>query len=49
MSEKFTVNNIDNDELTSKNEANDYKKLVIRLQEISATIYSLEKQYLDKI
>jgi len=49
MTEKFTVNNNENDELTSKNEANDYKKLIIRLQEINATIYLLEKQYLDKL
>ena len=45
MSGKF---NKENDELTLKNDANDYKNLIIRLQEISKTIDSLEKQYLDK-
>ena len=41
MSENFSVKNNENDELTSTNEPNDYKKLIIRLQEISATIFSL--------
>jgi len=49
MSGKFNANNKENEELTLKNEANDYKNLIIRLQDISETIYSLEKQYLDKI
>ena len=48
MTGKFTANNIENDELTLKNLDNDYKNLIIRLQEISATIDILEKQYLDK-
>ena len=46
MSEKF---NKENDELTFNNDANDYKNLIIRLQDISETIDSLEKQYLDKL
>ena len=46
MSGKF---NKENDELTLKNDANDYKNLIIRLQDISKTIDSLEKQYLDKL
>ena len=49
MSGKFTVNNKENNELDLKNDENDYKNLIIRLQDISATIDSFEKQYLDKL
>ena len=49
MTGKFTANNIENDDFTLKNQDNDYKNLIIRLQEISATIDTLEKQYLDKL
>ena len=48
MNEKFTTNNIENDELTLNTEESDYKNLFIRLREISSTIALLEKRYLDK-
>jgi len=48
MNEKFTSNNIENDELTLNTEESDYKNLVTRLREISSTIALLEKRYLDK-
>ena len=48
MNEKFTSNNIENDELTQNIEESDYKNLVNRLREISSTIALLEKRYLDK-
>ena len=48
MNEKFTSNNIDNDELNLKTEQSDYENLIIRLKEISATIALLDKEYLDK-
>ena len=48
MNEKFTSNNIENDELTRNTEESDYKNLVSRLREISSTIALLEKRYLDK-
>ena len=43
MNEKFTSNNIENDELTLNIEESDYKNLVTRLKEISSTIALLEK------
>ena len=49
MNEEFTSNNIKNDEPSYISEESDYKNLIIRLQEISATIDTLEKQYLDKL
>ena len=48
MNEKFTSNNIENDELTLNTEESDYKNLVTSLREISSTIALLEKRYLDK-
>jgi len=48
MNEKFTSNNIENDELTLNTEESDYKNLVNRLREISSTIALLENSYLDK-
>ena len=48
MNEKFTSNNIENDQLTQDTEESDYKNLVTRLREISSTIALLEKRYLDK-
>ena len=48
MNEKFTSNNIENDELTLNTEDNDYKNLLIRLKEISSTIALLENRYSDK-
>ena len=43
MNEKFTSNNIENDELTLNIEESDYKNLVTRLKEINSTIALLEK------
>ena len=40
--------NIENDEFTLNTEDSDFKILITRLQEISKTIDSLEKKYLDK-
>ncbi len=48
MNEKFTSNNLENDELNLNPEESDYKNLVTRLREISSTIALLEKRYLDK-
>ena len=47
MNEKFTSNNIENDELTLNTKESDYKNLVNRLREISSTIALLENRYLD--
>jgi len=43
MNEKFTLNNIENEELTMNHEESDYKNLVTRLKEISSKIALLEK------
>ena len=43
MSENLTSNNIENDEPNLNTEDSDYKKLIIRLKEISQTIALLEK------
>ena len=43
MNEKFTSNNIDNDEFTLNTEVSDYENLITRLKEISANIALLEK------
>ena len=43
MNQKFTSNNIDNDELTLNTEESDYENLVTRLRDISSTIALLEK------
>ena len=48
MNEKFTSNNIEDDDLTQNTEESDYKNLVTRLREISSKIALLEKRYLDK-
>ena len=40
MNEKFTSNNIENDELTLNTEESDYKTLVTRLREISSITVS---------
>ena len=49
MDEKFSSNKIDNDELIPDTHDNDYKNLIIRLQEINLNIVLLKKQYLDKL
>ena len=48
MNEKFTSNNIENNDFTRDIEEDDYKNLITSLEEISATISLLEKQFLDK-
>ena len=48
MNEKFTSNNIENNDFTRDIEGDDYKNLITSLEEISATIALLEKQFLDK-
>ena len=48
MNEKFSSNNIENDQLNPNTEDIDYKNLVTRLREISSKIALLEKRYLDK-
>ena len=44
MSEKVTINNIENDDFTLNNEESEYKNLIARLKEISAVIDLLEKK-----
>ena len=48
MEEKFTSNNIDNDELILDTQESDYKNLITRLKAINITIGLLKKKYLDK-
>ena len=48
MNEKFSTNNIENDELTTNTQESDYENLVNKLREISSIIALLEKGYLDK-
>ena len=48
MEEKFTSNNIDNDELILDTQESEYKNLITRLKEINLNIGLLKKQYLDK-
>ena len=43
MNENFTLDNIENDDLTETNEDSDYQKLITILKEISLTIALLEK------
>jgi len=42
------IQNIENEECSMNAEEKDYKNLISRLKEISATITSIEKKYLDK-
>ncbi len=48
MTEKFTLNNIENEDLTLDNEESDYENLFNRLKEISSKITLLEKRFLNK-
>ncbi len=48
MREKLNTNNIETDESIFNSEESDYKNLLTRLKEISLTIASLEKQFLNK-
>ena len=49
MYEKFSSNNIKNNDYNMNNKENDYKNLITRLKEIALTISLLEKKYLDKL
>ena len=44
MNENFTLNNMENDDLTQINEDSDYQKLITILKEISLTIALLKKK-----
>jgi len=48
MDEKFSSNNLDNDELIVDTKESDYKNLITKLEKINLTIGLLKKQYLDK-
>ena len=48
MTEKFTLNNIENEDLNLNNEESDYENLVNRLKEISTKITLLGKRFLNK-
>jgi len=43
MSEQFSANKLDNDDFNRNSEDSDYKNLIIRLKNISKTIFLLEK------
>ena len=43
MNEELTPNNVENDDFILNNEDDDYKKLIIKLKEISKIIALLEK------
>ena len=49
MDEKFSSNNIDNDEFILDTQESDYENLITRLKEINLNIGLLKKQYLDKL
>ena len=44
MTEKVTINNIENDDFTLNTEKSEYKNLIARLKEIRAVIDLLEKK-----
>ncbi len=43
MNEKFTSNNIENEDLTQHDDESDYKNLLTRLKDIRSIISALEK------
>ena len=49
MNEKFTSNNIEDDEFTLNSEENEYENLITRLKDISKTIALVEKQYFNNL
>ncbi len=49
MNDKYTSNNIENDDLFFDSEEKDYENLIIRLQRMSKMISLLENKYLDKL
>ena len=48
MNEELTPYNVENDDFLLNNEDDDYKNLMIRLKDISKSIFLIEKKYLDK-
>ena len=48
MNDKLISNNTENDEFALNTEEIDYKNLISKLKDISATITLLEKLYQDK-
>ena len=46
MSEQLSPNKFENDDFNLNNENIDYENLIIRLKEISKTIFLLEKKYI---
>ena len=48
MNEQISSKNYENDECSMNVEEKDYKNLISKLKEISATITSIEKNFLDK-
>ena len=48
MNEKFNLNNIENEDFTINTKESDYKNLIIKLEEIKATITLLRNKYQDK-
>ena len=48
MNDKLISNNTENDEFVLNTEEIDYKNLISKLKDISATIILLEKLYQDK-
>ena len=48
MNEEFTPYNVESDDFLLDTEEDDYKNLMIRLKDISKSIYLLEEKYLDK-
>ena len=49
MNQKYTSNDIQNDEFTHDNQDIDYQNLITRLKEISTTIALLEKTIFREI
>ena len=48
MNEEFTPINPESDDCLLNTEDDDYKNLIIRLKDISKSIFLIEKKYLDK-
>ena len=48
MNEEFTPINPESDDFLLNTEDDDYKNLIIRLKDISKSIFLIEKKYLDK-
>ena len=48
MNEEFAPHNKESDEFILNTDEGDYKNLMIRLKDISKSIFLIEKKYLDK-